>query len=34
MNVLFSLTPKEKVAYIYDDYTIRQGIRKNADLSL
>lgn len=28
MNVLFSLTPKEKVAYIYDDYTIRQSLEK------
>ena len=28
MNVLFSLTPKEKVAYIYDDYTIRQALEK------
>lgn len=28
MNVLFSLTPKEKVAYIFDDYTIRQALEK------
>ncbi len=28
MNVLFSLTPKEKVAYIYDDYTLRQALEK------
>ncbi len=28
MNVLFCLTPKEKVAYIYDDYTIRQALEK------
>ena len=28
MNVLFYLTPKEKVAFIYDDYTIRQALEK------
>ncbi|MFH0766461.1 MAG: CBS domain-containing protein [Bacillota bacterium] len=28
MNVLFCLTPKEKVAYIYDDFTIRQALEK------
>ncbi|PKK97371.1 MAG: CBS domain-containing protein [Tenericutes bacterium HGW-Tenericutes-3] len=28
MNVLFRLTPKEKVAYIFDDYTIRQALEK------
>lgn len=28
MNVLFCLTPKEKVAYIFDDYTIRQALEK------
>ncbi|MDY0075419.1 MAG: CBS domain-containing protein [Acholeplasmataceae bacterium] len=28
MNVLFCLTPKEKVAYIYNDYTIRQALEK------
>ena len=28
MNVLFCLTPKEKVAYIYHDYTIRQALEK------
>jgi len=28
MNVLFCLTPKEKVAYIFDDYTIRQSLEK------
>jgi len=28
MNVLFCLTPKEKVAYIYDDYSIRQALEK------
>jgi CBS domain-containing protein len=28
MNVLFRLTPKEKVAYIFDDFTIRQALEK------
>lgn len=28
MNVLFCLTPKEKVAYIYDDYSVRQAMEK------
>lgn len=28
MNILFFLTPKSEVAYIYDDYTLRQGIEK------
>ncbi len=28
MNILFCLTPKEKVAYIFDDYTIRQALEK------
>jgi CBS domain-containing protein len=28
MNILFCLTPKEKVAYIYDDYSIRQALEK------
>lgn len=28
MNVLFFLTPKSEVAYIYDDYTMRQTIEK------
>jgi len=28
MNVLFCLTPKEKVAYIFSDYTIRQALEK------
>lgn len=28
MNVLFCLTPKEKVAFIYDDYSIRQALEK------
>lgn len=28
MNILFRLTPKEKVAYIFDDYTIRQALEK------
>jgi CBS domain-containing protein len=28
MNVLFCLTPKEKVAYIFNDYTIRQALEK------
>lgn len=27
-NVLFFLTPKNKVAYIYDDCTLRQGLEK------
>lgn len=28
MNVLFFLTPKEDVAYIYHDYTVRQALEK------
>ena len=28
MNVLFFLTPKENVAYIYEDYTVRQALEK------
>ncbi len=28
MNVLFFLTPKENVAYIYHDYTVRQALEK------
>ncbi|QWB95230.1 CBS domain-containing protein [Mycoplasmatota bacterium] len=28
MNILFWLTPKEKVAYIYDDSTLRQAFEK------
>ena len=28
MNILFFMTPKEKVAYIYDTYTIRQTLEK------
>ena len=28
MNILFFLTPKNDVAYIYDDFTIRQAIEK------
>lgn len=28
MNILFCLTPKEKVAYIYNDYTIEQALEK------
>lgn len=28
MNILFFLTPKSEVAYIYDDYTLRQAIEK------
>ncbi len=28
MNILFFLTPKSKVAYIYDDYTLRQTLEK------
>lgn len=28
MNILFFLTPKEDVAFIYDDYTLRQAIEK------
>ena len=28
MNVLFFLTPKSEVAYIYDDYTMRQTLEK------
>jgi CBS domain-containing protein len=28
MNVLFCLTPKEKVAYIFNDYSIQQALDK------
>lgn len=28
MNVITLLTPKAQVAYLYDDYTIRQGLEK------
>ena len=28
MNVLFFLTPKSEVAYIYEDFTIRQTLEK------
>lgn len=28
MNILFFLTPKEEVAYIFDDDTLRQGLEK------
>ena len=28
MNLLFFLTPKAEVAYLYDDYTLRQAIEK------
>ncbi|HSQ87948.1 CBS domain-containing protein [Romboutsia sp.] len=28
MNVLFFLTPKSEVAYIYEDYTMRQALEK------
>ena len=28
MNILFFLTPKSEVAYIYEDYTIRQSLEK------
>ena len=28
MNVLFFLTPKSEVAYLKDEWTLRQGIEK------
>ncbi len=28
MNILFFLTPKSEVAYIYDDDTLRQALEK------
>lgn len=28
MNILFFLKPKGELAYLYDDYTLRQGIEK------
>ena len=28
MNILFFLTPKSEVAYLYEDYTIRQALEK------
>lgn len=28
MNILFFLTPKDEVAYIYNDYSVRQALEK------
>ena len=28
MNLLFFLTPKTEVAFLYDDFTLRQAIEK------
>ena len=28
MNIAFFLTPKDSTAYLYDDYTVRQGLEK------
>lgn len=28
MNILFCLTPKNDVAYVYDDYSLRQALEK------
>ncbi len=28
MNILFFLRPKGEVSYLYDDYTLRQGVEK------
>lgn len=28
MNVAFFLTPKSEVSYLYDDFTVRQGLEK------
>lgn len=28
MNIAYCLTPKSSVAYLYDDYTFRQGLEK------
>ena len=28
MNVISLLTPKAQVAYLYDDFTVRQGLEK------
>ena len=28
MNILFFLTPKQDVAFIYDDFTVRQTLEK------
>lgn len=28
MNILFFLTPKSEVEYVFDDFTIRQTIEK------
>ena len=28
MNIMFFLTPKSDVAYIYDDYSVRQTLEK------
>ena len=28
MNILFFITPKSEVAYIYDDFSLRQTIEK------
>ena len=28
MNVLFFITPKSEVAYLYEDYSLRQALEK------
>ena len=28
MNILFFLTPKSEVAYLYEDYSLRQALEK------
>ncbi len=28
MNIAFFLTPKSMISYLYDDYTVRQGLEK------
>ncbi|MEG0305667.1 MAG: CBS domain-containing protein, partial [Oscillospiraceae bacterium] len=28
MNILFFLTPKNDVAFLYDDFTLRQALEK------
>ena len=29
MNIMFFLTPKSDVAYIYNDYSLRQALEKD-----
>ena len=33
MNILFFLSPKQDLMYVYDDFTLRQTLEKWEDLS-